>query len=180
MFDQDIWFYYTFSSVIFRFSLMSAMYEKNYLFGLHGFFVFAKICVANIRFDFRNSHQRCSKKKAVFRLITIFTVIAIFNLLLNRRLVLAKTKFLLISILILKAIDFILKSKRFTSQSSLQAFKRYILDMTFFLCFFGHSWISLICLMNLSLPNLYLYIIRSITMFLKVLSKVNFRALTQT
>ena len=79
------------------------------------------------------------KKKAVFRLITIFTVIAIFDLLLNRRLVLAKTKFLLVSILILKAIDFILKSKRFTSQSSLQAFKRYILDMTFFLCFFGHS-----------------------------------------
>ena len=42
------------------------------------------------------------------------------------------------------------------------------------------SLISLICLIYLSLPNLYFYTIRSITMFLKVLNKVNFRVLTQT
>ena len=60
------------------------------------------------------------------------------------------------------------------------------LDMDFFRqtaepsrVFFYHSQI-LICLIYLSLPNLYFYTIRSMTMFLKVLNKVNFRALTQT
>ena len=43
---------------------------------------------------------------------------------------------------------------------------------------FCHSQISLICLIYPSLPNLYFYTIRSITMFLKVLNKVNFRELT--
>ena len=52
----------------------------------NSFSVFVKICVANIRFEFRSSHQRCSIKKVVLGNITIFTVIAIFNLLLNRRL----------------------------------------------------------------------------------------------
>ena len=74
---------------------------------------------------------------------------------------------------------------RFTSQSSLQAFKMYISDMSFF-CqltefpwFFCHSSISLICLIHLSLPDLYFCTIRSITMFLKVLNKVNFKILAQ-
>ena len=38
---------------------------------------------------------------------------------------------MLISILILKATDSTQKSKRFTSQSSLQAFNMYISDITF-------------------------------------------------
>ena len=46
--------------------------------------------------------------------------------------------------------------------------------------FFCHSQISLICLIYLSLPDQYFYAIRSMTMFLKVLKKVNFRMLTQT
>ena len=76
--------------------------------------------------------------------------------------------------------------KVFTPQSSLQAFKRYISDMTFFRRTveyhrsFCHSRISLIYLIHLSLPNLYFYTIRSIAMFLKVLNKVNFKVLTQT
>ena len=47
--------------------------------------------------------------------------------------------------------------------------------------FFGHSQISLICLI-FSLPDLYFYAISFIpvTMFLKDLNNVNFRALTQT
>ena len=45
---------------------------------------------------------------------------------------------------------------------------------------FCHSQISLICLMCLSLWNLYFYTIRSMTMSLKVLNKVNIRALTET
>ena len=68
----------------------------------------------------------------------------------------------------------------------LKLFKRYISNMTFFcrtteFCHsFCHSQISLICLIHLSLPNLYFYTIKSITMFLKVLNKANFRVLTQT
>ena len=45
---------------------------------------------------------------------------------------------------------------------------------------FCHPQISLICLIYPSLPNLYFYTIRSITVFLKVLNKVYFRVLTQT
>ena len=88
--------------------------------------------------------------------------------------------------MILKAIYSTKKSKRFTSQPSLQAFKRYISDMTFFhrtaefRRFFCNSGILLICLIHLSLSNLYFYTIRSLTMFMKVLSKVNFKVLTQT
>ena len=81
---------------------------------------------------------------------------------------------MLIHILILRAINATYKSKRFTSQSSLQAFKRYISDMTFFCRFFCHTRISLICLVHLSLLNLYFYTSRSITMLLKVLNNVNF------
>ena len=97
-----------------------------------------------------------------------------------------QNKVTLISILILKAIDCTKKSKRFTSQPSLQAFKRYISDMTFFhrtaefRRFFCNSGISLICLIHLSLSNLYFYTIRSLTMFTKVLNQVNFKVLTQT
>ena len=39
---------------------------------------------------------------------------------------------------------------------------------------FCHSWIALVCLIYLYLPNLYFYTIRSM-MFLKVLSKVDIR-----
>ena len=35
--------------------------------------VFVKICVANIRFEFGSSHQRCSFKEAAFRKFAIFT-----------------------------------------------------------------------------------------------------------
>ena len=42
---------------------------------------------------------------------------------------------------------------------------------------FFDSQISLICLIYLSLPNLYFYIIQSMTKFLKILNKVNLRAL---
>ena len=44
---------------------------------------------------------------------------------------------------------------------------------------FCHSQISLICLIYLSLPNLYFCTIRSIIIFLKVLNKVNIRTLIQ-
>ena len=40
--------------------------------------------------------------------------------------------------------------------------------------FFCHSQISLICMIYLSLPNLYFYTFRSLTVFLKVLNKVYF------
>ena len=42
-----------------------------------------------------------------------------------------------------------------------------------FRCFFHHLWILLICLMYLSLLNLYFYTIRSMTIFLKVVNRVN-------
>ena len=45
--------------------------------------------------------------------------------------------------------------------------------------FFCHFQISLICLIHLSLLNLHLYTIRSITMFLKVVNKVDFKVLAQ-
>ena len=48
------------------------------------------------------------------------------------------------------------------------------------LLLFCQSQISLICFIHLSLPNLYIYNIGSMAMFLEVLNKVNFRALTQT
>ena len=85
----------------------------------------------------------------------------------------------------MKAIDSRKKSKRFTYRPSLKAFKRYISNMNFFRQtvelrrFFCHPQISLICLIHFSLPNLYFYSIRSVTMFLKVLSKVNIRVLTK-
>ena len=87
------------------------------------------------------------------------------------------------SILILKAVQSTKKQKRLTSQSSLQTFKRYISDMNFFcwiakLChFFCHYHISLICLIHLSMPNIYFYTIRSITMFLRVINKANCKVL---
>ena len=45
---------------------------------------------------------------------------------------------------------------------------------------FCHSQISLICLIYLSLPNLYFCTIKFMIMFLKVLNKVNIKALIQT
>ena len=46
---------------------------------------------------------------------------------------------------------------------------------------FCHSQILLICLINLSLPNLYFYTtIRSMAIFLKVLNEVNIRALIKS
>ena len=66
-----------------------------------------------------------------------------------------QNKVMLISILILKVMDSALKSKRFSSQSNLQAFKKYISDMAFFcwlpeychfLCYF---WMSLFYLIYL-------------------------------
>ena len=42
---------------------------------------------------------------------------------------------------------------------------------------FCHSWISLIWLIHLFLPNLYFYTIRSIAIFFKVLNKVTFKCL---
>ena len=79
VFDQHVWLYYMhleqhfFSSIV-RFLLMLTTYEKNHIFLAvlvwfswllskykNSFvFVFAKIYVANIRFEFISSHQRCS------------------------------------------------------------------------------------------------------------------------
>ena len=42
-----------------------------------------------------------------------------------------------------------------------------------------YSWISFICLICFSLPNLYFYTIRSFTIFLKVLNKLYFIVFTQ-
>ena len=113
--------------------------------------------------------------------IAIFTVIAIFDLLLKRQLLLiVKIK------LRYKYFDSTLKSKRFTSQPSLQAFNKlyfrheFLLPTAEFRRFFWHSRISLICLIHLSLPKLYFYTIRSKTKFLKVLNKKKFKVLTRT
>ena len=48
------------------------------------------------------------------------------------------------------------------------------------LCCYFLSLSNIICLIHPSLPSLYFYTIRSITVVLKVLNKVNFRVLTQT
>ena len=45
---------------------------------------------------------------------------------------------------------------------------------------FSYHFQILIYLIHLSFSNLYLYAIRSITLFLKVLNKVNFKVLAQT
>ena len=61
----------------------------------------------------------------------------------------------------------------------------FLLNMTLFsrtpplFIFVTPKYLSLICLIYLSLPNLYFYTIRSITIFLKVLYKVDFRVLIQ-
>ena len=56
----------------------------------------------------------------------------------------------------------------------------FLCQMTEFGCFFHYSRVSLICLICFNLPNLYFYTIRSMTMFLKVLNKVNFKAPTKS
>ena len=115
VFDQDMWLYYMrlkehfFSSVFFRFRLMLTIHEKKVFDWFawlvskykNSFLVFVKICVANIRFEFRSSQQNCSINKAVLRNI------AIFNLLLNRglSLIVKIIKVTLLSIFILTAID---------------------------------------------------------------------------
>ena len=109
--------------------------------------------------------------------ITRFIKTDFLMLLLNRQLPL--------SILILKAIGSTYKSKMFSSKSSLQAFKVYFRHEIFPLNnTIPPSFLSLLNIINLFdisfLANLYFYTIRSITMFLKVLNKVNFRVLTQT
>ena len=86
---------------------------------------------------------------------------------------------MLVSILILKAIGSTQKSKMFPSQSSLQAFKLYFRHDLFPANDRYHQFISLICLMYLSLPNPYFYAIRSIKIFLKVLNKVNSECLNK-
>ena len=58
-------------------------------------------------------------------------------------------------------------------------FFRYDLFLPNSTVIFCHSQISLVCLIYLSLPNLYFCIIRSMIMFLKVLNKVNIRTLIQ-
>ena len=75
------------------------------------------------------------------------------------------------SILIVKFIDSTEKSKRFTSQSSLQAFTRYISDMNFFQRTVEFHRFFVTPEYHQSLSNLDFYTIRSITMFLKVLNK---------
>ena len=75
------------------------------------------------------------------------------------------------------------RNQRFTPQPSLQAFKRNISNMTVFFQTAEFCWFfvttSLIYLIHLFLPNLYFYSIISITIFLKVVNKVNFRVLTK-
>ena len=71
----------------------------------------------------------------------------------------------------------VLKSIKEGGLMNLESFSAKGPNSTVFFC---HSRISFICLIYLSLPNLYFYTIRSLTMFLKVLNKVNFRVLTQT
>ena len=91
-----------FLSIFFRFSLILSLYKKILSFYLVVFVWFAwllsrmlkslatlsslislllskqknsffKIYIANIRFEFRSSHQRCSIKKAVLRYFAVFT-----------------------------------------------------------------------------------------------------------
>ena len=57
-------------------------------------------------------------------------------------------------------------------------FFRFLNSFNFQRSFYSCVWF--ICLIYLSLPNLYFYTIRSFTMFLKVLNQVNFKVLTQT
>ena len=76
------------------------------------------------------------------------------------------------SILIVKSTDSTEKSKRFTSQSSLQAITRYISDTNFFQRTVEfHRGFFVTPEYHQSLSNLDFYTIRSITMFLKVLNK---------
>ena len=178
---QDIFF-----SVFFRFSSMLTMYEKNIFLVVFVWFwwlvsrcknkllfVFDKICIANIS-QFQKQPPEVFCRKSCFQK---FIVTAIFNLLLKRWFLLIIIKVTLISILILTAIDSTQETKMFSSQSNLQAFKRYISDITFFCqsaefhSLFCHSPISWICLIYISLPNLYFHSIISTKKSLKVLQR---------
>ena len=114
-----------------------------------------------------------------FANIATFTVISIFSLTDGCRLLLKESWFWKLLILHRNQEGFLLSP-------IYKAFKRYILDMTFFCqmadfrLFFCRSRISLIHLIYLSLPNLYFYTIRSIAILLQVLNKVHFKVLPQT
>ena len=133
---------------------LSSKYKNSF------FFVFIKTCVANIRFKFRSSHQRCSFKKLFLEILQESYIHKYFDsesylLILHRN----QKGFLNP---IYKNLKGMFETWPFSAERRNSVF------------FFCHSQISLICMIYLSLPNLYFYTFRSLTVFLKVLNKVYF------
>ena len=131
----------------------------------------------------KTAYKKICSIKAVFRNIAIFTVIAIFILLLNRQLpLIIKIKLNYEVFWFWKLFNLQRNKKGWLLSRVYKHLKGIFQTWTFSAelqnChFFCHYHISLICLIHLSMPNIYFYTIRSITMFLRVINKANCKVL---